>query len=172
VGYCGGTTASPTYYSLGDHSEAIQIDFDSSQIRYDQLLAEALAQGNFSQLSSHRQYRSAVFYHTPAQREAAQRAGIRSLEPLGSFTRAEDYHQKYYLQQSRVAADFYAMFPTTEAFTDATTVARANAVVGGHVTRQRLEAWLPAMGLSQASAQILLRSSREQASPGCAVPGS
>ncbi|NIP94985.1 MAG: peptide-methionine (S)-S-oxide reductase, partial [Akkermansiaceae bacterium] len=32
VGYCGGTKENPTYRSLGDHTEAIAIDFDPTVV--------------------------------------------------------------------------------------------------------------------------------------------
>ena len=121
---------------MGDHSESIQIDFDPKVIRYAQLVEEALAQGNFGGAAYSRQYRSVVFYHTPEQKEIAEKI-CPSVEPVGVFTRAEDYHQKYYLQQSNVVRDFYAMFPGDPAFTDATATMRANAIVGGFLSFAR-----------------------------------
>jgi peptide-methionine (S)-S-oxide reductase len=55
------------------------------------------------------QYRSAIFYHSPQQKETAEQV-IRALEaeklwdgpivtevtPFGAFYKAEDYHQQYY----------------------------------------------------------------------------
>ena len=38
VGYTGGTLANPTYRRLGDHTEAIQLDFDPSRVSFEQLL--------------------------------------------------------------------------------------------------------------------------------------
>lgn len=169
VGYCGGSKANPTYHNLGDHSEAIQIDFDPAQISYPELLSQALAQGNFAGSSFSRQYRSVVFYHTPAQRQAAEKLDIRSVEPVGTFTRAEDYHQKYYLQQSNAVKDFYAMFPTDQAFTDSTAVTIANGISGGHVDRERVKALLPALGVSENAGQALLRLAGTSGS-GCALP--
>ncbi len=169
MGYCGGTKAHPTYHSLGDHSESIQIDFDPKIIGYAQLVQEALAQGNFGGQAFSRQYRSAIFYHSPEQKEVAKKAGCQSLEPVGTFTRAEDYHQKYYLQQSKLVKDFYAMFPGDLAFTDATATMRANAIVAGHLSRPQIESLLPQMGVSEATAKGLLLSAG-QAQPGCAVP--
>ena len=29
MGYCGGTLKDPTYHHLGDHSETVQVDFDT-----------------------------------------------------------------------------------------------------------------------------------------------
>ena len=125
-------------------------------------------QGNFSSRSFSRQYRSVVFFHNEQQRVAALKAGIQSLEPVGVFTRAEDYHQKYYLQQSNVVKDFYAMFPTDQAFTDSTSVTRANAIVAGQVPRDRVQAMLPSLGVSDSTGQSLLRMSGA-AMPGCSA---
>lgn len=168
VGYCGGSKANPTYHSLGDHSEAIQIDFDPKVIGYPQLVQEALAQGNFGGSSYSRQYRSVIFYHSAAQKEIAEKA-CSSVEPVGTFTRAEDYHQKYYLQQSSVVKDFYAMFPDDRSFTDATATMRANAIVGGYLSKQKVEILLPLLGVSQPTGKSLLQLAG-QAQPGCALP--
>lgn len=32
VGYCGGTKKNPTYYTLGDHTETIQIHYDENKV--------------------------------------------------------------------------------------------------------------------------------------------
>lgn len=169
VGYCGGTRPNPTYHSIGDHSESIQIDFDPKVISYAQLLREAMSQGNFGGSAYSRQYRSAVFYGTAEQKATAESAGCSSIEPLGVFTRAEDYHQKYYLQQSGVVKDFYAMFPDDASFTDSTSTMRANAIVAGCLPRDRVEGLLPGLGVSSATGQKLLQLAGT-AAPGCAAP--
>jgi hypothetical protein len=38
VGYSGGQKEHPTYRSIGDHSETLQIDFDPTRISYQKLL--------------------------------------------------------------------------------------------------------------------------------------
>ncbi|MFT5108975.1 MAG: peptide-methionine (S)-S-oxide reductase, partial [Pseudoalteromonas tetraodonis] len=38
VGYCGGTKESPTYYSMGDHTEAFSLDYDPARLSYSDLL--------------------------------------------------------------------------------------------------------------------------------------
>ena len=38
VGYAGGISNNPTYHNLGSHSETIQIDYDPTQISYNELL--------------------------------------------------------------------------------------------------------------------------------------
>lgn len=168
VGYCGGTKPHPTYHALGDHSESIQIDFDPTRIAYADLVREALSQGSFGPSYS-RQYRSVIFYHDAAQKKTAEQAGCPNLEPVGTFTRAEDYHQKYYLQQSNLVKDFYEMFPNDAAFTDSTAVTRANAIAGGCMPRQQIEALLPTLGVSESTGKALLQLGAT-AQPGCAAP--
>ena len=38
VGYAGGTTENPTYRNIGDQNETIQIEYDPTQISYEELL--------------------------------------------------------------------------------------------------------------------------------------
>ena len=142
---------------MGDHSEAIQIDFDESVLSYSDLVLEALSQGSFGRRHWSRQYRSAVFFHTEAQRRTAQQLGVRECEPLAEFTRAEDYHQKYYLRRKREVGEFEAMFPDERAFTDSTAVMRANAIAGGCLRGEAVNDLLPLLGVTERTAQGLLK---------------
>jgi len=115
-GYTGGSTINPTYKQVcgGDtgHAEAIRITFDPSVISYDDLLEIFFATHDPTQLNRQgndvgTQYRSAIFPLNEAQRAAAQ-AGIAranesldgkvvtTIEPLGDWYPAEDYHQDYW----------------------------------------------------------------------------
>jgi len=38
VGYAGGRKKNPDYHNLGDHTEAVQVDYDPRRISYEQLL--------------------------------------------------------------------------------------------------------------------------------------
>ena len=71
MGYTSGSTPAPTYDALGDHTEALQIEFDETVVSYEALLEEFwdLHAPN----TGSRQYRSAVFYHDDEQRECARR---------------------------------------------------------------------------------------------------
>lgn len=118
VGYTGGTTAHPTYEQVcrGDtgHAEAVRVMYDAAQITYDQLLDAFWNMHDPTQVNRQgpdvgTQYRSAIFYHTPAQEHAA-RASKDALErsgrfrrpiatqivPAGVFWPAEEYHQRYF----------------------------------------------------------------------------
>jgi peptide-methionine (S)-S-oxide reductase len=119
-GYAGGTTANPTYKAVcsGDtgHAEVVQIEFDPKRIAYAQLL-EVFWQAHDPTTLDRQgadvgtQYRSVVFYHTEAQRLAAQqskadaakrfdRPVVTEIQPLTRFYKAESYHQDYYRNHS------------------------------------------------------------------------
>ncbi|XP_022195234.1 peptide methionine sulfoxide reductase isoform X2 [Nilaparvata lugens] len=128
VGYCGGTKNNPTYRSLpnpsepsrsapkkpesedeGDHTEAIDIDYDPNVITYAQLL-ELFWQNHDPTARNKLQYTSIIFYHDEDQKEAADKTLkeqqkrhkapiVTKVIPFKEFFDAEDYHQKYRLQQ-------------------------------------------------------------------------
>eukprot|EP00055_Hartaetosiga_balthica_P002722 m.5020 g.5020 ORF g.5020 m.5020 type:complete len:128 (+) comp2325_c0_seq1:244-627(+) len=108
VGYTGGSRANPTYYSLGDNTESIQIEFDPTVISYDALLDKFWSNHDASR-KSRVQYQSGIWYESEEQKKAIEKAvayqsklpryngrKIAShIAPLGDFYLAEDYHQKY-----------------------------------------------------------------------------
>ncbi|MBA2919784.1 peptide-methionine (S)-S-oxide reductase MsrA [Sphingomonas sp. MAH-20] len=115
-GYTGGHVPDPSYKRVceGDtgHAEAIRITFDPAVISYDELLDIFFHTHDPTQLNRQgndvgTQYRSAIFPHS-AEQEAAARAAIdkaqadwpapivTSIEPLGEWYPAEDYHSDYF----------------------------------------------------------------------------
>jgi len=151
VGYAGGTTESPTYHNMGDHTETIQIDYDPTQISYEQLLEIYWDSHNPTVRPWSRQYMFIVFYHNSEQRELAMATKQREeassgrrvyteIIPFSEFHLAEDYHQKYYLQQvPNLMKELVAIYPNFADFIDSTAVARINGYVVGHVTFQELQ---------------------------------
>lgn len=123
VGYTGGTTSDPTYPQVhaGDtgHAEAVEVTFDPTRITYEELLGYFFRmhdpttrnrQGNDIGTS----YRSAIFYHSEAQRRVAEDVKARvdtsgkwpapvvtEIVPAGEFWPAEEYHQKYLQKNPR-----------------------------------------------------------------------
>jgi peptide-methionine (S)-S-oxide reductase len=117
VGYTGGHMANPTYedvcYRDTGHAEAVQIEYDPAQISYEELIAVFFDNHDPTTLNRQGpdigdQYRSAIFYHDDAQREAAVAAKARldesgryrrpivtEITPATTFFRAEEYHQRY-----------------------------------------------------------------------------
>lgn len=182
VGYAGGSTENPTYYSLGDHSEAIQIDYDPTQISYKQLLDVFWASHNPIYEPWSRQYMSLVFYHSEEQKRLAietkeseeARLGKHIFTEIVSFSEfylAEDYHQKYYLRQEpALMAEFSAIYPATEDFIASTAVARVNGYVGGYGELATLEERLGLLGLSEAGIKILLEIAARGLEPVCTLP--
>ena len=115
-GYTGGHVPNPTYRQVcgGDtgHAEAIRITFDNEQLSYDDLLDIFFATHDPTQLNRQgndvgTQYRSAIF-PLNAEQDAKARAAIdranadnggrvaTTIEPLGEWYPAEDYHQDYW----------------------------------------------------------------------------
>ena len=117
-GYLGGSAPNPSYEAVctgqTGHAEAVQITFDSEVIGYRELLEIFFATHDPTTLNRQghdvgTQYRSAIFFHSPAQQAAAADV-IEELEeskawlnkivtqvvPAPTFYPAEDYHQNYY----------------------------------------------------------------------------
>jgi peptide-methionine (S)-S-oxide reductase len=119
AGYAGGVTPNPTYEETCSgrtgHTEAVQVVFNPAEVTYEQLLkafwenhdpTQGMRQGG----DRGTQYRSAIYWTSEAQREAAlasreayQQALEASgrgrltteIEPAGPFYFAEGYHQGY-----------------------------------------------------------------------------
>jgi peptide-methionine (S)-S-oxide reductase len=119
VGYAGGQTPNPTYEEVcstqTNHAEVVQVVFDPSETSYEAMLklfwenhdpTQGMRQGN----DVGTQYRSAIYWTSEAQRDAAlasrdayqanlnkARYGEISTEiaEAGPFYYAEDYHQQY-----------------------------------------------------------------------------
>ena len=183
VGYAGGTTRAPTYEDIGDHSEAIEIEFDPGRIGYQDLLAVFWKAHDPAYRSLSRQYRTAVFWSGEEQRglaeqsrllaeESAPRGVVTTLEPLRSFTPAEDYHQKYYLRSAgEVAAAYQRIYPDARDFTASTATARVNGFLGGHGGPVRLAEEIGSLGLEgEARAALEKIVQRMHPSESCAAP--
>lgn len=119
VGYEGGHTPNPTYEEVCSgrtgHAETVRVVFDPARISYEDLLrvfweshdpTQGMRQGN----DVGTQYRSAIFWATPAQQAAAEasRAAYQArlteagygeitteITQASEFYFAEDYHQQY-----------------------------------------------------------------------------
>src|SRR3989442_15911499 len=137
-GYAGGHTDNPTYeqVSMGGtgHVEAIKVTFDPNVITFRDLMTVFFATHDPTTLNRQgndvgTQYRSAIFYHTPEQKRAAE-AKIAELTAarlfdapivtevaaLERFYKAETYHQGYF--QANPAAPYcqYVVSPKVAKF--------------------------------------------------------
>jgi peptide-methionine (S)-S-oxide reductase len=117
-GYTGGQKKNPTYeeVSMGatGHAEAVQIIYDPATISYAKLLDAfwhnidpTTADRQFCDKGA--QYRSAIFYHSEAQKRQAEESRkaleqsrpfkepiVTQLVPASEFYPAEEYHQNFY----------------------------------------------------------------------------
>ncbi len=117
-GYTGGHQPHPSYHevSMGGtgHTEAVQVYFDPKIVSYKALLDyfwrhinPTDAGGQFVDRGN--QYRSEIFYHTPAQKTQATASKkaleaamvfdkpiVTAITKFGAFYPAEEYHQDYY----------------------------------------------------------------------------
>ena len=117
VGYAGGTLKDPTYQDVctnrTGHAEVVEVEFDPSQVSYDDLLRVFWENHDPTTLNRQgpdvgTQYRSVIFFHTPEQeaaakasKEALSKSGrfkrpiVTEIQPAPQFWRAEEYHQQY-----------------------------------------------------------------------------
>ena len=117
-GYIGGRTPNPTYEQVSaggtGHAEAVEIVYDPAKVSYEKLLD--VFWHNIDPLVKDRQfcdrgdqYRTAIFYHGEEQKRAAEasKAAVQArfkepivtqIVPAGPFTKAEEYHQDYYVK--------------------------------------------------------------------------
>src|SRR4026207_338442 len=117
AGYAGGKKDNPSYEDVctdkTGHAEVVEVEFDPSQITYEELLGIFWSNHNPTTLNRQgpdvgTQYRSVIFYHSPEQKAAeeeskkalaksgrVQREIVTQIEPAPKFFRAEEYHQRY-----------------------------------------------------------------------------
>lgn len=115
-GYIGGETSNPDYRSVCSgntgHAEAVRLTYDSDVIGYTDLLDIFFHVHDPTQLNRQgndvgTQYRSAIFPHSDKQKQLAEAAIEKAaeewddpiattIEPLGEWYKAEDYHQDYF----------------------------------------------------------------------------
>jgi peptide-methionine (S)-S-oxide reductase len=118
-GYAGGHTFSPTYQQVCSgttgHAEVVQITYNPEVVTYRDLLDVFFTIHDPTTLNRQgndvgTQYRSAIYYHTPEQKEIAEQTIkdvtaegvwdnpiVTEVEPLDVFYPAEDYHQNYFV---------------------------------------------------------------------------
>jgi peptide-methionine (S)-S-oxide reductase len=118
VGYEGGQLERPSYKDVctdtTGHAEVVELDFDPAVISYEQILDAFFALHDPTTLNRQgpdwgAQYRSAIFFHSPAQEAQAlekiaqltaegrfkPKRIVTKVEPAQTFWRAEEYHQRY-----------------------------------------------------------------------------
>jgi len=115
-GYSGGHTKHPTYEQVCEggtgHAESVEVTFMPKIISYETLVRKFFELHDPTQLNRQgpdmgEQYRSVIFYHTPEQKEVAEKVKSElaskyfpktiatAIEPARTFWKAEEHHQRY-----------------------------------------------------------------------------
>lgn len=137
-GYSGGRVANPSYEAVCSgrtgHAEVVQVTFDPAVLPISDILDVFFAVHDPTTLNRQgadigTQYRSVVFFRTPAQERAARESIARveaskaysnpvvtQLEPFQAFYLAEDYHQEYYRLHGSAPYCRFVISPKMEKF--------------------------------------------------------
>jgi peptide-methionine (S)-S-oxide reductase len=137
-GYSGGHTENPDYKEVCSgstgHAECLQIVFDPTIIRYEDLLEVFWKTHDPTTLNRQgndigTQYRSVIFYHSEAQKKIAiaykeqltrskafAKPIVTEIAPFDKFYQAEDYHQNYFNLHGDVPYCRYVVAPKVEKF--------------------------------------------------------
>jgi peptide-methionine (S)-S-oxide reductase len=117
-GYTGGQVKNPTYQAVCSgttgHAEVVQVTFNPSEVSFKEILEVFFTIHDPTTLNRQgydegTQYRSAIFYHTPEQKEIAEKTIqelnaakiwgnpiVTEVTPIPEFYVAEGYHQNYF----------------------------------------------------------------------------
>ena len=128
VGYEGGDLEHPTYKEVctdrTGHAEVVDVTFDPSRVSYDTLLDTFFALHDPTQVNRQgpdfgKQYRSAIFFHSPEQEAIAKKSKAAldasgklrrpiatEITPASTFYRAEEYHQRYLEKRGAASCHF------------------------------------------------------------------
>ncbi len=137
-GYMGGRNANPTYEQVCSgrtgHAEVVQVTFDPQTITFRELLEIFFVIHDPTTLNRQgndvgTQYRSAIFYHSPAQQETAGEVIaaftkdrvyanpiVTEIVPATDFYVAEDYHQEYFVRNPLQGFCSYVVGPKVAKF--------------------------------------------------------
>jgi len=135
-GYCNGHVANPNYEQVcgGDtgHAEVVRVSFDPAQISLREVLEIFFVVHDPTTLNRQgndvgTQYRSGIYFHSPAQEATAREVlaevdelhkgrVVTELLPEQNYTRAEDYHQHYFANHPNQGYCAFVVAPKVEKF--------------------------------------------------------
>ncbi|WP_308635790.1 peptide-methionine (S)-S-oxide reductase MsrA [Paenibacillus silvisoli] len=152
VGYAGGTVDNPTYRQLGDHTETVEMDYDTRILSLENVLDVFWSNHNPININEYkgRQYQSLVLYRGQVQLnviqnvmkirdEQGKRKPDTEIAPYYRFYPAEDRHQKYYLKRyPNAIEELSKLFPSPQELTNATLAARLNGLAKGYTNLQTI----------------------------------
>ncbi len=139
-GYKGGHVSNPTYREVTTgqtgHAEVVRVEFDPSEVSYEDLLAIFWQAHDPTQLNRQgadvgTQYRSVIFYHSAEQKRVAEasrdalnesgrypRPIVTEISPASEFFMAEDYHQNYFRNNPNAPYSLFVIRPKLSKLAD------------------------------------------------------
>jgi len=163
----------PTYHSLGDHSESVEIDYDPTVVSYGDLLKIFWEGHDAGARFWSTQYKAAIFYHNDGQKrlaeetrkriETTQKIKVRTeILPFSTFYVAEGYHQKYSLRgHGEILKEFRAIYPSDEGLMNSTAAARVNGYLSGLASFEDVREAVDNLGLTAQARDRLLAAIRK-----------
>ena len=137
-GYAGGIVPNPTYHQVCEgttgHAEVVQLTFDPNIISYKEILQVFFTIHDPTTLNRQgndvgTQYRSAIYYHSPIQKQIAEETIkeitaaklwdapiVTEVAELDVFYPAEDYHQEYFWRNPYQPYCQYVIVPKVAKF--------------------------------------------------------
>jgi len=137
-GYAGGHVKNPGYKEVCQgttgHAEVCQLSYDPKVVSFEELLEVFWGTHDPTTLNRQgndvgTQYRSAVFYHTPEQKELAEKLKkklddakkysnpiVTEIVPYVKMYAAENYHQNYFNENGNQPYCSYVVQPKLEKF--------------------------------------------------------
>mmetsp|Transcript_25223 Transcript_25223/g.32905 ORF Transcript_25223/g.32905 Transcript_25223/m.32905 type:complete len:283 (-) Transcript_25223:653-1501(-) len=167
VGYSGGTTPSPTYQNMGDHTESVQLVFRPSEISYEELLEIFWANHSPILHSGKKQYQCFAFPHTDSQLQAAltslehqksihKKEIFTRVEKYSSFTDAEPHHQKRRLNNKVEIMEFLGVAKESSELKTSYLACRLNGYLGGYGNIEDFSDEVLRYGLSEKQVRVLV----------------
>jgi len=164
VGYSGGKKENPTYKDLKDHTETIDIVYDPNEVTYRELL-DVFWKNHDPTAKTTLQYASIIFYHDSEQKKLAEETLkeeaknfsdpiLTNILPATTFHDAEDYHQKYRLQQHPSLLKAINLEPGPK-LKNSHLAARLNGYVVGKGGVAQFDAEVKKLGLDDNTAKIV-----------------
>jgi peptide-methionine (S)-S-oxide reductase len=135
-GYANGHVANPTYEQVcggrTGHAEVVRVAFDPERITLREVLEIFFSIHDPTSLNRQgndvgTQYRSGIYFHTPEQervaREVLEEANaahrgkvVTELKPVENYSRAEAYHQHYFVNHPEQGYCAFVVAPKVEKF--------------------------------------------------------
>ncbi|APH13419.1 peptide methionine sulfoxide reductase family protein [Clostridium sporogenes] len=168
VGYTGGSTLFPTYNSIGDHLETVEIYYDSSKITFGNLLMVFEKNHNYTTRPNLLQYNSAILYNNENEKELClnwkkskeeelKKEVLTKISPIEKFYYGEFYHQKYYVQlEPVIMSNLRSKFSTGNDLISSPLCHKLNAYLAGYSSLKNLNKEIKDFNLSKDAKNRLL----------------